>query len=77
MKVNGSDVEWSEYDQADATFRRKELGDAAGGEQLGLASTSSRRANGPGPTTTTPPTRKPSTCSPAPGCCAEPTANTP
>jgi uncharacterized cupin superfamily protein len=37
MKVNEADLEWSEYDREEATFRRKELGDAAGGEQLGCS----------------------------------------
>ena len=37
MKVNEADLEWSKYDREEATFRRKELGDAAGGEQLGCS----------------------------------------
>jgi len=37
MQVNESDLEWSEYDREDTAFRRKELGDAAGGKQLGCS----------------------------------------
>ena len=36
-KVNESDIEWSESDHGDAQFRRKQLGEAAGGEQLGCS----------------------------------------
>jgi uncharacterized cupin superfamily protein len=37
VKVNESDFDWDEYDHGDTTFRRKELGDAADGEQLGCS----------------------------------------
>ena len=37
MKVNESDLDWDEYEHGDTTFRRKELGDAADGEQLGCS----------------------------------------
>ncbi len=35
--VNERDVDWQEYDHGDAAFRRKELSDAADGEQLGAS----------------------------------------
>lgn len=35
--VNADDVEWTEYDHGDRQFRRKQLGDAAGGERLGTS----------------------------------------
>jgi uncharacterized cupin superfamily protein len=37
MKVNESDLDWDEYDREKTTFRRKELGDAAGSDQLGCS----------------------------------------
>jgi uncharacterized cupin superfamily protein len=37
MKINESDLDWDEYDHGDAAFRRKELGDAAGSEELGCS----------------------------------------
>lgn len=37
MQVNEADIEWTEYDHEEATFRRKELSNAAGGEQLGCS----------------------------------------
>ena len=35
--VNESDLEWTEHDHGDRTFERKQLGDAAGGEELGAS----------------------------------------
>ncbi|WP_096390134.1 cupin domain-containing protein [Halopenitus persicus] len=35
--VNEADLEWSELDRDDAMFRRKQLGEAAGGEELGCS----------------------------------------
>ncbi|QHS18024.1 cupin domain-containing protein [Halopenitus persicus] len=35
--VNEADLEWSNLDREDATFRRKQLGEAAGGEKLGCS----------------------------------------
>jgi uncharacterized cupin superfamily protein len=37
MKVSESDLEWTEYDRDGTQFRRKELCDAAGSEQLGCS----------------------------------------
>ncbi|WP_254278834.1 cupin domain-containing protein [Haloarcula marina] len=35
--VNVDDLQWTEYDHGRRAFRRKQLGDAAGGEQLGTS----------------------------------------
>jgi uncharacterized cupin superfamily protein len=35
--VDAADVEWSETEHGDANFRRKQLGAAAGGEELGCS----------------------------------------
>lgn len=35
--VNESDLEWSELDRKDTHFRRKQLAEAAGGEQIGCS----------------------------------------
>jgi len=37
MPVNEADLDWDEYDRDDVGFRRKELGAAADGEQLGCS----------------------------------------
>jgi len=34
-RVNESDLDWSETDRGETTFRRKQLADAAGGEEIG------------------------------------------
>lgn len=36
-RVNESDLEWSEIERGDARFRRKQLGEAAGGERIGCS----------------------------------------
>ncbi|ARS91939.1 cupin domain-containing protein [Natrarchaeobaculum aegyptiacum] len=36
-QVNETDLEWAEYDEDDATFRRKRLGEAADSERLGCS----------------------------------------
>lgn len=36
-KVNESDLDWTEYDNGEHSFRRKELGEAADGAQLGCS----------------------------------------
>lgn len=35
--VNESDLEWTDYEDGDATFRRKQLGEAAEGEEIGCS----------------------------------------
>jgi uncharacterized cupin superfamily protein len=35
--VNESDLDWTEYDESDARFRRKQLGEAAGGDDIGCS----------------------------------------
>jgi uncharacterized cupin superfamily protein len=35
--VNADDVEWTEYDHGERQFRRKQLADASGGEELGAS----------------------------------------
>ncbi|MFB6297015.1 MAG: cupin domain-containing protein [Salinirussus sp.] len=35
--VSSSDLEWTEYDRGEAVFRRKQLGEAAGGRALGCS----------------------------------------
>ncbi|MXR50734.1 cupin domain-containing protein [Halovenus sp. WSH3] len=37
MQVDESELDWTEYDEDETTFRRKELGDAAGTDQLGCS----------------------------------------
>jgi hypothetical protein len=37
MQVNRDDLDWREYEHGSATFRRKQLGDAAGADQLGCS----------------------------------------
>lgn len=37
MRVNEADLDWDDIDRGDATFRRKRLADAAGGEGLGAS----------------------------------------
>lgn len=36
-KVNQSDIDWTELDRGETAFRRKQLGDAADGDQLGCS----------------------------------------
>jgi len=35
--VNADDLEWTEHDHGERQFKRKQLGDAAGGEKLGTS----------------------------------------
>lgn len=35
--VNAEDLEWTDYEHGDRTFQRKQLGEAAGGEELGAS----------------------------------------
>jgi len=35
--VSENDIEWTEYDHGDSQFRRKQLGEVAGGEQIGTS----------------------------------------
>lgn len=35
--INEADIEWTEYDHGKRNFRRKQLADAAGGEELGAS----------------------------------------
>lgn len=37
MQIHESEVEWTEYDTSETTFRRKELSDAVDSEQLGCS----------------------------------------
>ncbi|PSQ19065.1 cupin [Halobacteriales archaeon QS_8_69_26] len=38
MRITGeSDLEWTEFEHGEARFRRKQLGEAAGGERLGCS----------------------------------------
>ncbi|QSG01602.1 cupin domain-containing protein [Natranaeroarchaeum sulfidigenes] len=37
MKINESELDWTEYDRGDATFRRKQLSDAVDSQQLGCS----------------------------------------
>jgi uncharacterized cupin superfamily protein len=37
MQVDEADLDWKEYDHDETTFRRKELGNAAGTDQLGCS----------------------------------------
>lgn len=37
MKINESDLDWTEYDRGDARFRRKELSSAVGSDRLGCS----------------------------------------
>jgi hypothetical protein len=61
--VGEGDLEWSEHSHGENFgSRRKHLGSSAGGEKLGVASTRCCRGLGLGPTTTTSPTKRPSTC---------------
>lgn len=36
-KVNAADLEWTEYDHGESAFRRKQLGGAVDGDQLGCS----------------------------------------
>jgi len=35
--VNEADLDWTDHDHGDRTFKRKQIGDAAGGEKLGAS----------------------------------------
>lgn len=36
-RVNEADLDWTEYDRGETAFRRKQLGEAAGGDRLGCS----------------------------------------
>ncbi len=51
--INEDDLEWTEYDRGESRFRRNSSRRPPTPTISAVASTNSRRANGPGPTTTT------------------------